>query len=424
MAVELISKADLEEVWRRVLPKSYTRPIETEADGQGFDIVSAQAAIWARVDEAVNRMTQAAFLKAHSLQTEEPAMGARRATGNALVARAAPTDFDITLPAGTELQATFVDMNGETQLGPIARLTSELEMLAGSIGPFGTAIEASRPGFHGNIQAVSSFVLLGRATIELATVILAGNDVENAGTEDIFTVGMSGTQYLRFDSGPNAGETRRIVGTFLQADGRQGATVDGAPLLVGAGSASVLEHEDMGLTVSKGFCTGGRDAWLDALGEERAVYRRLAEGDELYRARACALADTISPAAIMRICSRVLGPLGIGWLLKETRDIGGLPGLILDLHPHDFGDVSDGQVLLDSRCGAVRFFVICVGPSSLGEFGAPNDALAPPNPNALEVMFLDGYPATWAGALGALWQELFAARAAGICFSIQFDPDL
>jgi hypothetical protein len=425
VAIEPLTQADLEELWRRILPRGYTRPIEEEADGQGFDVIAALAAIFARVDVSVNRTTQAYYIKPHSTQTDESAMGARRATGSVDVLRAAPTTIDVTLPTGTELQATFVDTNGATQLGPLLRLTAELEMLAGSVGPFAAAIEASRPGFDSNLEAgsVSSFALLGRASID-SSVPAAGNIVENAGGEDVFTHGMVGVQYLRFDTGPNIGETRRIVSAFTQPGGLLGVTVDGGALVAGTGEASVLEHEDLGLSVSQAADTsGGRDAWLDAIGEERDVSRRLAETDGAYLERVCEVEDNISPGAILRICNRILGPLGIGFVFKETRGPG-LPGLVLDFDAHDAWDVTSGKVHLDEVCGAVRFFVICVGPSALGEFGAPNDAIAPPNPNALDFLALDGYPAAWAAALGALWQALDQARGGGVCFELIFDPDL
>jgi len=164
------------------------------------------------------------------------------------------------------------------------------------------------------------------------------------------------------------------------------------------------------------------------------VNRVAGESDAVYRQRILDVADIISPGAIERICNRILSPYGIGFRLKETRDPAGLFGHIFDIDNSsiqrsrsalDFGSLGDGSVLLSEVCGAVRFFIICVGPSGLGEFGAPYDATVNlPNPNALDVMFFDGYALGYAGVLLQLYAAIEAARAAGVCWKLVFDPTL
>ncbi len=65
--------------------------------------------------------------------------------------------------------------------------------------------------------------------------------------------------------------------------------------------------------------------------------------------------------------------------------------------------------------------MICVALSSAGEFGAPYDATLVLNPNAWDVMAYDGFAIEYAATLGALFDQVNAARAAGVCFDIVLD---
>ena len=54
MAFPPLTQEELIELWRRMNPPSYTVPIEDEQNGQGFDIPSAQAEIFALADREIN----------------------------------------------------------------------------------------------------------------------------------------------------------------------------------------------------------------------------------------------------------------------------------------------------------------------------------------------------------------------------------
>lgn len=64
--------------------------------------------------------------------------------------------------------------------------------------------------------------------------------------------------------------------------------------------------------------SGGRDAFLDGLGEDRGLPRRIGESDDAYRLRIMETPDTVSPAAIKRGVDRVLAPYGLGGCLREV----------------------------------------------------------------------------------------------------------
>lgn len=95
--------------------------------------------------------------------------------------------------------------------------------------------------------------------------------------------------------------------------------VDEAPL-AGTGGASwrVLSWAgDWGLEVANAEQpAGGRHGWLDALGEERAIYRAGGEDDETYRPRVGVIADVVTPNAIRRTLSRVMG--SYPWCFREV----------------------------------------------------------------------------------------------------------
>lgn len=412
---------DFLDLWRRLYPRSYTRPIEDENEGEGLDAIAAFAAIWARVDRAIDYTIQRYYLKPHTLQTGDPAAGLGLAAGTLTLVRTAPVDFEIVLIAGTLLQAFFTDTFGVDREGAVYRVTTELTMPAGSVGPFALEVAAVSGGFSGNVRegSIRAFVAQTTAEIEDASAPVAVPEVTNGGTRDTFLENHVGRYWVFDTTTPiviDFETPRRIVSVAGQV-----ATLDSSyGSAVGPADGRVLAFNDMGITVVQpDELAGGRDAWLDALGEERRVFRRLGETDAAYRDRICELPDTISPGAIRRIARRILDPLGIRFVIKETRDPSTWPGFIYDESPYDVGTPFEGYV---GGCEITTAFVICVGLSGAGEFGAPYDAtLVLPNPNAWDVMAFDGFAIEYAAALGALYAQVNAARAAGVCFDIVLD---
>lgn len=413
------------DLWRRLYPRDYTFDLENERDGEGLDVVSAMAAIFARIDAAIDYTQQRYFLKPHTIQTGDPAAGGAKAAGTLTLTRAAPVNFEIVLIEGTLLQAVFTDSFGQERNGATYRVTSALTMPSGSPGPFSLEVEAVSDGFSGNVPAgtVTAFVAQIEAEIANATIEPGLVTVTNPGGCDQFSADQVG-RYFVFDTTVPISVDRETP-RRITAVGGQTITVDVAYAAVGTpANGRVLAFQDLGISIAQpASFTGGTDAWLDAIGNERRVFRRQGELDAPYRDRVCELPDTVSPAAIARIARRILDPLGIKFVIKETRDPLTWPGLILDVDAYDVGTpFTNGYV---GGCDITTSFVICVGLGNQGEFGAPYDATTLlPNPNALDVMFYDGAPIAYGAALGSLYAQVNAARAAGVCFDIVLDLSL
>jgi hypothetical protein len=408
------------ELWRQLFPPEYTAPIEAELDGEGLDTIAAFAALFARVDGAVNYTTQRYYLKPHSLQTGDPAAGGAKAVGSVDLTRTAPVDQAMTLVAGTLLLATYRDTFGVTQDGPAYVLAEDAVFAAGVLGPVTVTVEASRTGFAKNLEAgsITLFQAFGTAEIQSATVTAPLTTVANLGTRDKLDAGMVG-RFLLFDTGPNAGTLARIDGVNQPG---QTAELD-RPVLAGVGDARVMELVDLGLSVAQPTSlAGGTDPWLDAIGADRRVFRVAGELDDPYRDRVCELPDTISPAAINRIARRILDPLGIRFVVKETRDPALWPGFVWDVDPFDVLGDFQGYV---GGCEIVTAFVICVsGDNGLGDFGLTYDVASTPVLTAWDMAAWDGESTGWSAGLKALWDAVNAARAAGVCFTIALDPAL
>lgn len=432
MAFPPLSQQDLIAIWRTLFPRGYTGPIEREAHGQGMDLIEATAAQLARAAAGANRTFGAIYLRPHSTQTAPPASGAARATTELLITRAPPASGAITLVAGVEFQAQLRSPMGTVQDGVRFRVAVDTLIPAGSLGPVSVPVEASRVGFSSNVPAgsVSRFVGRGTASIVGAQVISADTLRDEAGASggDRITPQMVG-QYVRLVGGLNGGTVpRRIVSVTqpTETEPRATAVLDGAALAFPdtLTTAEVLEFEELGLTVEQpDDAAGGLDGWLDAIGEERNMPRQRGEDDEAYRLRLGSLADIVSPAAIQRIASRILSPLGIPWKFIETRDPGTLIGVVWDFTALDFGSVNNGWVFAPP----VRYFALLVGDGGQGEFGMPYDAPYPSNaydaPGAA-LNFYDGFPVAYYAAIAALWATVEASRAAGIAWDIILDPSL
>lgn len=418
MPLDPWTKDDFLDLFRDLFPREFVRPLEEDLDGEGLDIYSAFAAIFARVDAALNYTTQRYYLKPHTLQTGEPAAGGAKATGTLNIARTAPVNQLLELVAGTQFVATYRDSRGATRFGATYDLRSDLAFAAGDLGPLAAVADASRIGFEPNVdpESIELFQSLGTSEIEDATVTAPLTEVANAGTRDRLDAGMVG-RFILFDAGPNATTIARIesVDATLQT-----AVVDRA-LLAGVGDARVVEFADLGLTVTQPAAfTGGTDAWLDAIGVDRKTFRVLGESDDAYRERLCDLPDVVSPNAIIRIANRILNPLGIRFVLKETRDTSTWPGFIYDVDPYDVFGPFQGYV---GGCDLATSFVICVsGIGVAGDFGLTYDD---GHTEALEAYDVDGaYDGASLGynaAIGALFDAVNAARAAGVCFDIVLD---
>lgn len=416
---EPFTKEQLEELWRRLFPGSFTIPIETEAGGQGFDVYAQQAAQFERAQESIAVTQQAYYLRPHSTQIRPEAMGARAAVGELVFTRVAPAAGAVTIPAGTLFVAIAQNSRGvEVEVGEFLLLEA-VTFPAGGLGPIRGDIVCTRVGYQGNLppESVTRFKSVGTALVSPANVI-AANTIQDTGIPDRFLRTMVG-RYLRLTSGTNASAVPKRILSVSEVT-LNSVVVDGPSMVFPSASvAEVLEFSDLGISIAQPAPTfGGRHGWLDAIGEDRNTRRQAGETDEAYRLRLTYLDDVVSPAAINRICARILTPYGINWRILETRDPNGLIGFTWDLHPYDWGTVANGIVWAPDT----RFFVVLVGASGAGEFGFPYDQ--PFRNNAWDLLPYDGYPAGYYGVIASLYQAIDQAREAGVGFTIVRDFSL
>lgn len=419
MALEQITAERFLEVFRTINPAGYARALEELGDGQGFDTVAATAALLERLSAAFVRGVGAYYLLPHSTQTAEPAGGAARATTTATIRRVpGSVPFALELAAGYPIATRYRGPRGDV-VGPAFRLAAPVT-LGADVLEVEASIEASRVGFAGNVRASQfvGFAELGRLTVPNVSIV--GNTLTTTAAYDRITRAQAGRLIVFPPATPNelAGP-RQIVSVTELAGGGSVVEVSGAPLTTATQDVGVAELEDLGIVLEvDADATGGRAGVLDVLGAERNTPRRFGESDDDYRQRVSRLADTVSPAAILRIAARILSPLGIGYRLRETRDVDTWPGFVLDVDALDWGGPFEGWV---DGCEAATAFVLEVGLSGAGENGAAYDE---GDEDAWDWLALDGWAVTYGAALGALWSELNAARAAGVCFSVVLDPTL
>ncbi len=423
MTFPALTYEDLIALFERILPRSYVTPIQNEGDGQGFDIFSQQARQFARAADAASITTQAYYLLPNSREVAPPAAGAQAATGELLVSRDVGSAIGaVTIPISTVFVATVESTTGsEVAIGEF-RSTAEVTIPSGSLGPVTVPVESTRVGYQGNVAAgsVTSFKLLSEAVVTCeVSAAQPPNTLTDDGTPDRFVEAMLG-RYVRFTVGPNVGAlARQITAASLVGE----VIVEGPNLAPGPGQVvEIPEWEGLGLRVSQPApMTGGRHAWLDAIGFERGQVRAAGETDDEYRLRLNQLADVVSPGAIERIIRRTLGPDCVSWRFQEAGSPS-LPGFFWDVSALDGGNWENGWLLAPSS----PYFIVRVGPCNQGEFGFAFDAdpFAPEDDNAWDESFFDGYPIGFLAVIAALWNALNAARAAGVQFWIVLDDTL
>ncbi len=428
MTFEPPTREDLLQVWRGGLPPDYRKGIEFRDEGRGFDIVVGQAAIFERVAEAEAVTTQVCYLRPHSTQVRPPAQGQLQAVGLVSVARAAPADAPITLIAGTLVVVKVHDETGALIDASTYETTSEGTLAAGDLGPLTIPIRALRYGYQGNVPLGREieFVLRGRYSVP-GTVTSANVVADTVGVADRITPNLVG-RYVRFTGLPNAPTTPRMITdvsiAMNQATTANTITVDGPALALGAQTFEIDELEDLGLTVELATAlTTGRHGWLDAWGEERLCYRQSLEGDASYLARILAVDDVVSPGAIVRAATRILGPVGIPFSFREAGEAFTFTGYLW--YPLLYSTGSIGHVPITVNFAPlVKRFAIIVPLSSTGGEGTYLDVYqGVTDDNYIDgEAYTDSFPFAWNRTMQALFNELLATKEGGVAFYILIDP--
>ena len=326
---------ELIEVWRQAMDPGYTRPLETEAEGRGLDIIAGLAATFVRASEAVQLTTQSFYLKEHSTQLDPPASGGVKATGKVELRAETPTDGVILIDASASISPTIravsTNPDGDEIGGPVFNIVGPLpinEFPAFSEGPFELDVEADREGFIGNLKAGTRAQIEERlsftATMQSLTASAGEIEIELVPEGNTFGSNVAG-QYVRVLDGVNAGRPAALV-----FERESALIVRAQPSVVfdnqTGGTVEVINLSDLGISAEfVNGTSGGRNAELDLIGRERNVPRALNETDPQYRDRLSSLRDTVSPNAIRRLLDLILDAAEVEFRFLELGqpDIGG-----------------------------------------------------------------------------------------------------
>jgi hypothetical protein len=418
-----LTRDELLDIWRSVMPESYTIPLEEENDGRGFDVIVACAAVWERVAAAVETSTQAMYLLPHSSQTAPESAGEAQATGNVALTRSAPTDGPINLKEGDKLSVELATLEGTTIFEIGLELAVDVALAAGSTAPVTVAARAERPGYQGNVEDTQgrSVVFLRRTTATMQNVVSTAANVltSDGGDGDQFDEGMIDA-FVVFTGGVNLGTYPRRVLSF---NSPRSVTVDGPALVAGNNnSLRVVDVNELGITAElDGDLTGGVHGWLDELGKERSLGRNALEVDGEYRDRIKDLPDLVAPNALQRAARRILEPLGIKFRIMESRDRAQFKGAAWGEFPYDNPNTSifpeDGEQHFWQGNGfEYRGFYVVVERQGYGDAGWPWDTKFPGgvHPSAAwDFMAYDGYAGAFWADLLRLIAEIEKTRAAG-----------
>lgn len=210
-----------------------------------------------------------------------------------------------------------------------------------------------------------------------------------------------------------------------------------AKLTAGTCHWKVLDWRALGYEIQRiEVMTGGRDAVLDMIAEERgATGRQSFEDDETLRDRIAELADVVSPNAIKRAVARALEPYGMEGLAIDAAN--GFDGLFIDVDALDYyspGDLfpENPWKVYTTKSEAFGWFWIILPCLSDGEFGTSYDEgptlylqpkeiyLGP----AYEYGIYDGFPANANAVYASIYETVDKIRAAGIGFTMLRSCDL
>lgn len=357
------SKADLLNVWRRVVSSDYRHAIES--DPHSLRVFEALAQQFADLAARIHRTHQAGFMLPSAYQTDEPSSSFRRAEFTAQVNRSFGLHEARTIVAGAMVledriyrPPTAGGVGVPVFGGRVYRNRDTVELGVGESAVEDVVFEAENPGFGANLghllDTATGFLEEGRLVLRdqsrdranigasISAVDLTNGIVTltDSGRPDVFErldVGL----YLRLNQTAvlaNQGLTLRILGfeqPLIESPANSGLFPNvifceipaGVVPVVELGSVTwaLLDWDDHGFSLSDvGVPLGGRDDELFLLGDGRGVYQQQDETDDAFRQRVARLPDVITPAAIRRQMNRVLQPFNYRGLAVDLQNFNGL----------------------------------------------------------------------------------------------------
>jgi hypothetical protein len=273
-----LTVAELEAIWVAAVDPSYSEAFVAAGDGGGYEAYKQGFAQLARVSQAIDTTTQAAYILPWSGQTGEPAAGERHATVGLDFTRASAQQHALHLVAGAMLVGEETTDWGESagvvvQTGRRYALASDLWIMPGESGPVSQQAAAELVGWGYNNPLPGTIRRIGqpgvgfthdRATVTVTVLAPAfptappvpspSRDASAfkpvvalvaANEADMFIPEHVG-QYVQLLVGVNAGNVARVV-TFIAPTTTppkgSGVTLEVVSVLLGAITGSFSPNE-------------------------------------------------------------------------------------------------------------------------------------------------------------------------------------
>jgi hypothetical protein len=281
MGGSVYTRAELLALWVDATDSTYNQPFLEKGDGGGLEVFNQAFQQFERISEAIDNTFQSMFILPWSGQSKAPASGDRYATVELTARRdaMAPSLFLILAP-GLIIEEVAVDHSEQGSLSVLtgrAYATQEsIVFLPGEGEQRAVQAVSLVPGWGGNNPMPDSLTrfrqsgqnLNGtRANVESLVPRCA---VEAINGGDGFIPDHVG-QYLRFNSGHNAGAIRRVVAHEEATVGHAGRVTLESPVLMAlVGTAGVFQVDE---PVFVDAITRGRVIHFDAAIELLVIER-------------------------------------------------------------------------------------------------------------------------------------------------------
>lgn len=243
-----LSEDDLLAIWRALTDDGYNQPLVDQPDS-GVEVYGQAAAQYARASEAVDRTTQAMYVRPWSGQTAPPAGLAAAAVTQLEWRRTEGLGLPLVLAAGLTVAQAETDYGPDggvpIDTGRRYALGTNAAFLPGDPGPIVAAATAERPGWGYNNAlpgTITQILQLGVGASGTAGVMSAGNVLTTPEGSDYVLSAVHVGQYVDVTTTTEgvtlATQRRRVLsydpaGPSVTLDHEAWLAGTGGPLVVG-----------------------------------------------------------------------------------------------------------------------------------------------------------------------------------------------
>lgn len=283
------------------------RKLRATPDGEAMFLAFIDPFV--ELSRKLDRSITARHIIARKSDVYPPAASATRATASVAIKRS-KVGTAITLPSRSRACRVITEEGHRYEL----QLATTFE--AGHAGPKSVTVEAVVAGYASTViaQRIVAFEKTAHgASADKATVTIVSGLTYLSRTVagDRFFEEMVGL-YVEFTAGSNFGKLARIAAVIDPAEGTVAQVVgDGLVAEIATATWIAREWAELGFTVAQSAdSTQGTDDELHGLARERGLEPQADATDDALRGAIMSLADTVSPAALVRLANRTLGDYG------------------------------------------------------------------------------------------------------------------